>query len=454
MDQARSRSSRDARERVAAPAATHHTLHEAWLNRPSPRSNFVLVQQFQRPGKGRLVDERRHRDFDPLLAGPFMVGAVARGEAAAQAKPSRHTLTCGDACFAEAGGADIRGVAQHRPHRRAFPSGPHLPCWHSLVVEPPRDRADAPAGHGVVVIHLSHHARFALDDGIRGRCVIALANVAVAERRAAQHADFARAGAVTLATPRALEDLRPLVLGDHALELDEQLILGRRTLRRIQKARLHAVTDELFDQQDLIRVLATQPIRAVDENSLDLPFSGQIAHALQAWSFERGPAIALVFEDPRLRHVQIERPRQLDQRRSLARNRVRLALLLRGDPRVNRCHPHADAPSQWPRADGLESEREFRRRGRACWPVIDRRRSRAERAGCRGPRVAQPRRRWKVPRNAASARVTICPRVSPLRLAYVRSARTMLTGSLKVMATVGSATGTGAANVAACSRYR
>jgi hypothetical protein len=47
---------------------------------------------------------------------------------------------------------------------------------------------------------------------------------------------------------------------------------------------------------------------------------------------------------------------------------------------------------------------------------------------------------------------TICPSVSPLRRAYARSARTRLTGSLKVMATVGSTAGTGAPNAAACSR--
>src|SRR5438309_4227817 len=432
----------------------HQTLHETWGDGPPPRPHFVLLQQFLCTGKGRLVDECRHGNFDPVLAGPFVIGAVAGRDAAAQAKPSRHTLTGGNARFAEAGGTDIGGVAQHRPHGRALPSGPHLPLRHLLVTKPPCDRGDAPAGHGVMVIHLSHHVGFTLDDGIRRGRVLTLANVAVAVRCAAQHADFARAGAVTLATPRALQDLRSLVLGDHALELHEQLIFGRCTLRRIQKACLDAVTSELLDQQDLIRIFATQAIRTVDENGLNLSFRRQIAHALQTWSFERGPAIALVFEDPRLRHLEIERPRQLGQRRSLTRNRVRLALLLRGDPRVNCCHLHADAPSAWPQAGAFESGPESRMRGPACSPVIDRMRSRAARAGCDGALVAQPRRRWKAPRNAASAWVTVCPSVSPLRRAYARSARTMLTGSLNVMTTVGSTTGTGAFNAAACSRYR
>ena len=46
--------------------------------------------------------------------------------------------------------------------------------------------------------------------------------------------------------------------------------------------------------------------------------------------------------------------------------------------------------------------------------------------------------------NAVTAWVTTWPRESPLRRAYARIARTVLTGSLKVVATVGSTAGTGA----------
>src|SRR5216683_6939583 len=242
------------------------------------------------------------------------------------------------------------------------------------------------------------------------------------------------------------------IIGDHALKLDEQLILSCRGPRRVEKARLHTVTGKLFDQQDLIGVLPTQAIGAVDEHGVDLSFGGEIAHALEAGPFKGGPAIALVFENPRLRHLEIERPRPLDQRRGLARNRVRLALLLRGDPSVDRRHLHADAPLHRPRADALGPGPRSRTRGRACWPVADRTHSRAEPAACRDGPAAQPRRRPKAPKNAASACVTICPSVSPRRRAYACSVRTVFTGSLKVIATVGSTTGTGAFNAAACSR--
>jgi hypothetical protein len=69
--------------------------------------------------------------------------------------------------------------------------------------------------------------------------------------------------------------LGPFVLGDHALELDEQLVLRRRALRRVQKTGFDAVTGELLDQQNLIGIFATQPIERV----IELNVQGAMARA-------------------------------------------------------------------------------------------------------------------------------------------------------------------------------
>ncbi len=450
VDQARTRTGRRARERVAAAAAAHQTLHQARCNRAAPRPDFVLVQQFLRAGKGRLLDEGRDRNLDPVLARSFMAGAVATRHAAAQPERPRHALPRGHTGFAEAGHASIRRVAQHRPDHRALPPGAGLPRRHAVLIEPAGDRPDAPARHSVGLIDLLHHARLGFDHDIGGGRLITLPDIAIAVGRAAQHADFSCPSPVPFPAPRALENLRAFVLGDHPLKLHEELILGRRALRRVQKAGLDAVPRELFDQQDLIGILATQAIGTVDEDGLDLSFGRQIAHPLQTGPFERGAAIALVFDDPGRRHLEIERPRPLDQRRRLARNRVCLPLLFRRHPRVNRGRAHAHAPLQTPRAGGLEPAPTTRTRGRACRPGADRTHIRAEPPACRDGRAAQPRRRRTLPSNAASASVTICPIVSPRRRACTRSARTVCTGSFKVMATVGATAGTGARSAAAC----
>src|SRR5262249_60904799 len=123
-----------------------------------------------------------------------------------------------------------------------------LPRWDALSIAPPDDRSGAASRQRVGLKDLPHDARLHMEDGIRRRRVIGLGNVPVAVRGATQHADFARSGPMTLAASRPLEDLGPFVLGDHALELNEELVLRRPALRRVQKTGFDAVTGELLDQ--------------------------------------------------------------------------------------------------------------------------------------------------------------------------------------------------------------
>src|SRR5207237_6213734 len=96
--------------------------------------------------------------------------------------------------------------------------------------------------------------------------------------------------------------------------------------------RLDSMASEFLDQQILVRVLAAQAVWRICEHNLDLPFRGKVPHALQAWPLQRRSAIALIFEDPLSRHLQIAALGELDERRRLARNRVLLALLLGRNP--------------------------------------------------------------------------------------------------------------------------
>ncbi len=174
-------------------------------------------------------------------------------------------MACRAARFPETGKSTIGGVAQHRPDHRALPARPGLARSHALVIEPPRNRPDAPARRRIVRIDLPHHARLGINDGIRRGRVLTLAQVAVAVGGATQHTHFPSASPMSLAAARAFEDLGTLVLGDHALKLHEELIFGRGALRRIEKTGGHTLASELLDQQDLVGILAAQTIGRVDE---------------------------------------------------------------------------------------------------------------------------------------------------------------------------------------------
>ena len=103
---------------------------------------------------------------------------------------------------------------------------------------------------------------------------------------------------------RTLQDLGTFVFGDHALELQQQLVLGRLRLWGLDEDRLHAVTQPFLREQDLVGILAAQSIRRQHQHGLDLAFGDEVADSFQAGSNQRGSADTLVFEDPLSRHAE------------------------------------------------------------------------------------------------------------------------------------------------------
>ena len=242
-----------------------------------------------------------------------------------------------------------------------------------------------------MLVDVADNARFGVDDDVRRGVVLTLADVTVSVGSAAQDADLTGSRAVPLASTRPFENLSAFVLGDHALKLHQQLILGRGVRRAVEEAGLDTVTSELFGQQDLVGVLPTQPVRTMDEHHLDVAGGGQVAYLFQSRPFQSRPAIALVFEDPLLGHLQIERRGPLDQRRRLARDRVRFALLIRGHARVNRRHLHVDAPFRGLQPDACGPAPAASRPGRACCREADRTCNRAAPAAEHSVAVVHPR---------------------------------------------------------------
>jgi hypothetical protein len=138
------------------------------------------------------------------------------------------------------------------------------------------------------------------------------------------------------------------------LELHKQLIFRAGSLGCFDEQRLNSVAGQFLNQQNLVSILAAQPVRRVHQHDLNLPFSGKIPHTLKPRSFQRRSTIAIIFEDPLFGNLQIVTLGKLDQRRRLARYRVRLPLLIGRDPCVDRCHPHDRTPLHCRRRDAPE----------------------------------------------------------------------------------------------------
>ena len=111
------------------------------------------------------------------------------------------------------------------------------------------DLADADAVAAEPLEHLPDHRRLVLDDLVAGdTATMPLVDVAVAVGRRRQHADRAAACGVALAAAATLEDLGALVLGHHALDLQEQVVLRRHPDRAVEEHDLGAAAAELVEQ--------------------------------------------------------------------------------------------------------------------------------------------------------------------------------------------------------------
>ena len=134
----------------------------------------------------------------------------------------------------------------------------------------------------------------------------------------------------------AFDDLGALILGDHALHLQEQVVFRALAQGTVQEHDLHPGTSELIDQQHLVGVFAGQAIRRVDIEPVHTARGDHIAQALQRRADQRRPAIAFVKKLHGLGHGQAIGGDALAQGGHLARDGLRLGLLLRRHAGVDR----------------------------------------------------------------------------------------------------------------------
>jgi hypothetical protein len=277
VDLAGARPGRGTRHRIAAFPARNQALHDAGFDRPTWRKRLVLLEPLLDSHESIVRNDRGNRNFDPVGTRSFVVSAVARANAPAQPERSGDALTRCGLGFPKARRPLVGRIAQHRPNRGPLPARDLLARRNTPLIEQARDRANTHISTDVALVDHSDDSGFGIDDVISGGRVLALANITIAVRCAAENVDLTLAGAMALAAAGSFKDLCPLVFGDHALELHQQLVLRRGALRRFYEYGLDTMAGEFFDQKDLISVFAAQPIGRMHQHGLDLTFRRKIA---------------------------------------------------------------------------------------------------------------------------------------------------------------------------------
>src|SRR5689334_2200966 len=286
------------------------------------------------------VDDGGHRHRDPLLRRPEGLAApIARAEIleaglAVRLDPIRRAPAIVPALALV---ARVRQDPDHgalRPAAPAAPAGRHPAfdvCSSDLVGA--QLLLDQPA------VQLAHHRRFALldDEPPGSRLVPAAEAVAVGRRAAPVHPPLARPEQTATSGP--VLDQGALVLGEHALHLQQHLLLRAAAEGVVEERDLAAGPRELVDHQHLTGVAARQAIRRADQHGRARPLGDQIAQPVEPRPGQRGAATALIEADQVGSQMPAARFGGSAQSIDLTVDRLFLVLPVRRDAGVGRHQP-------------------------------------------------------------------------------------------------------------------
>jgi hypothetical protein len=168
-----------------------------------------------------------------------------------------------------------------------------------------------------------------------------------------QDADAAAPGRVQLPAPRPLQDLGALVLGDDALDLQQQIVLRPLAQRAVQEHQLDAAMLQLVHEQRLVGIAPRQAVGRMHVQAIDGPRRGLVAQPLQGGAHQGAAAVALVEEAQFLVQRQPLLSHAPAQGLHLTVDRVLVRLPLRGHARVDGgaenakiCGLHQEPPGQ------------------------------------------------------------------------------------------------------------
>src|SRR5664280_2949010 len=183
------------------------------------RSYLILLKELLGTGEAILAYQGWHGDLDPLFAWALVACCHAGRNHTPPTLRTDDARPCRSTRLAETGDTTIRRVAQHGPDGRAFPPGACFASRDAFGIDPPGNLADAAALHRVHLIDALDHTGLGVKHGVRSRRLVGLADIAVPIRSAAHHADLTRLGPVSFTAARSLQNLGPLILSYHPLEL-------------------------------------------------------------------------------------------------------------------------------------------------------------------------------------------------------------------------------------------
>ncbi|HMB03195.1 MAG TPA: hypothetical protein VKP69_05560 [Isosphaeraceae bacterium] len=196
---------------------------------------------------------------------------------------------------------------------------------------------DLANGHPLVdqpAVEHSHHRGLVLVDLQVPRDTVPLGHVAVAVGALAG-APLSGPGLLQLPAAEPLGEDGPLVLGDRALDLEQELVVRVVGDRPLDELDLAGGPAEFLQQEDLVGVAAGQSVGAVDAEDVELALAGGVAETVECGAVEPRARIALVDVNVIVFEFVAVGGRPAAQGVELAVHGLLTPLLLGRDPGVN-----------------------------------------------------------------------------------------------------------------------
>jgi hypothetical protein len=226
--------------------------------------------------------------------------------------------------------------------QRASPVAVRIPCCCSRRAS---ERAEAVRLLRVPGEHLAHDGRLGFLDAHAGGIARTVRVDPVAEGRPRPRQHQPRLQLALSTAAHALGDQRALVLRDRAPDLQQQLVVWVAAHGTVQEPHGTAMSLQLLQQQDLMDVVARQPVRRGDHDQVERAGGRTVAQAVETRTPQGGAAAAVIAEDAIGGHVPALLPRVVRQALQLLLDRLGLRLAPRRHARVEP-HPHDRSPAR------------------------------------------------------------------------------------------------------------
>ena len=277
--------------------STHAAAHEASEKilvlalEVAPREGVVLLELFLDALELRFVQKRGDGNGDPLItrtenrAGVLCLAEERVGAIAFNPAPP---IVVAD--------PDVGFVVEDLPDRGRRPHRPSLAGMPARGVETLGRFAHRDGFVADPSEHSPDHRGLGLVDLPATGLVALPRHVAVpVGSLPAQYDALSRA--VQLAASQSFGDLGPLVFGDDALDLDQELSFGIGRRRPVEEDDLAARALELFEKDGLVGIATRQSVRGMHVDSANELLADEIPEPVEARPIEVRPAVAIINQD-------------------------------------------------------------------------------------------------------------------------------------------------------------